>query len=74
LRDEGGLCNHSETEEDIQIAYLEEYAKFLKFTEMLRIKFRQEIPKDVLIKHLTKDINQLKNLTVQERKLFQNEE
>ena len=68
------MVKYSETEEDIQISYLDEYAKFLKFSEMLRIKFRQDIPKEVLIKHLTKDINQLKNLTVQERKLFQNEE
>ena len=67
-------CTHFESEEDNQIGYLNEYSRYLRFTKLLKEKLRSDIPRDVLIKSLSRDLNALTDLSAREKELFSSEE
>jgi len=67
-------CNHFSSEEDDQMRYIQEYHRYFKFWEKLRAKLKEKIKKPELIKALVGSIKTMKNLTIQERKLFESEE
>jgi len=67
-------CDHFHSEEDIQIAYLDEYKRYLEFANLLKEKLRQDIPREVLIKSLTREVGRLADLTPKEKELFSSEE
>ena len=67
-------CDHFQSEEDIQIAYLDEYRRYLEFANLLKEKLREEIPRGVLVKSLARDLGTLTDLTPQEKELFSSEE
>lgn len=47
-----------------------EYTRFLRFTNVLNEKLRKDIPRAVLIKSLSRDLNKLTDLSQMEKELF----
>mmetsp|Transcript_21437 Transcript_21437/g.33121 ORF Transcript_21437/g.33121 Transcript_21437/m.33121 type:complete len:182 (+) Transcript_21437:761-1306(+) len=67
-------CSHMESEEDVQMRYLSEYKRYLKFVRSLREKLSHDIPKETLIQSLIVDINGSQIFTEQEKHMFSSEE